>query len=105
MATFIYMGGPKAHVTLRMTVPYRFSINCYTIEATVYHYRCTAAHHGAQLKNTRERINHTGQQLTKTQVLNLFRSETTAVNKLRHEDIHVHKYGNTAVLTGVPSRN
>ncbi|MGH9770209.1 MAG: nuclear transport factor 2 family protein [Candidatus Acidiferrales bacterium] len=43
---------------------------------------------------------HTGQQLTKTQILNLFRSKTVVVNKLRHEDIRVHMYGNTAVLTG-----
>ncbi|MGH9357380.1 MAG: nuclear transport factor 2 family protein, partial [Terriglobia bacterium] len=32
--------------------------------------------------------------------LDLFRSKTVVVDKLRHEDIHVHIYGNTAVLTG-----
>lgn len=43
---------------------------------------------------------HTGQQLDKAQILALFRSKTVVVNKLRHEDIRVHMYGNTAVLTG-----
>ncbi|MGH9354601.1 MAG: nuclear transport factor 2 family protein, partial [Terriglobia bacterium] len=40
---------------------------------------------------------HTGQQLDKTQILDLFRSKTVVVDKLRHENVHVNVYGNTAV--------